>query len=125
MKFKFFLLLFLLLLNTSMNAEDLEKVRAKQFVTQLSAYMEKYSENLALITKYSEKKDRTPGEDRLYFWTLCNTVTNLERSEKLIKDNPEFSQYLNGNVITSLEENLDFHKHVTSLLVGTENECKS
>lgn len=125
MKIKALLLIPLLSFSTFIYAENLEEIRAKQFTTQLSAYMEKHSENLALITKYAEKKDRTPGEDRLYFWTLCNTVTNLERGEKLIKDNPEFSQYLNGNVITSLEENLDFHKHVTSLLVGTENECKS
>ncbi|MFW6699331.1 hypothetical protein ACODTP_17645 [Acinetobacter pittii] len=125
MKIKALLLIPLLSFSTFIYAEDLEEIRAKQFTTQLSAYMEKHSENLALITKYAEKKDRTPGEDRLYFWTLCNTVTNLERGEKLIKDNPEFSQYLNGNVIASLEENLDFHKHVTSLLVGTENECKS
>ncbi|MFX8122039.1 hypothetical protein ABTK95_19140 [Acinetobacter baumannii] len=125
MKIKVFLLIPLLSFSTFIYAEDLEKIRAKQFTTQLSAYMEKHSENLALITKYAEKKDRTQGEDRLYFWTLCNTVTNLERGEKLIKDNPEFAQYLNGNVITSLEENLDFHKYLTSLLVGTENECKS
>lgn len=113
-----------ILFTLSVNAKDLDEIKAKQFYEYLDAYGRKHSENLELLTKYS-KIGRTEAEDYLYFWTVCNTVTNLERAEKLILDNPEYAQYLNGDVLPSIQDNLDFHKYAASILNGTDAECRS
>lgn len=117
------ILIFSTMIPSIVNAEDLYEIRAKQFSEQLDAYNDKHSENLEIIVKYSDK-ERTEAEDSLYFWTVCNAVTNLERAEKLILDNPEYAQYLNGDVLPSIQENLDFHRYVASFLKGTDAECR-
>lgn len=105
------------------NAESLYEIRAKQFFEQLEAYNKNHSDNLKIIEQYSEG-NRTQGKEALYFLTICNTVKNLKRAETLILDNPEYAQYLNGNILPSIQENLDFHQYAASLLDGTDAECK-
>uniref|UniRef100_UPI003F493C47 hypothetical protein n=1 Tax=Acinetobacter tandoii TaxID=202954 RepID=UPI003F493C47 len=110
---------------TFSHAEDLETIRAKQFGEQLEAYGKKHEENLQVLLDYAEKENRTQAEDRLFYWTVCNTVTNLERAEKLISDNPDLAQYLDGSMLPSIQENLDFHRYAAKGLDGTDAECKN
>lgn len=124
MKLKLFSLLLLVLATQNINAESLELIKAKQFMAQLDAYQEKHSENLEIFTNYKGRENSTEAETKFYLWTVCNTVINLERAYKLIKNNPEYAQYLDGTLLPSIEENLDFHRLAAKQLDGTDAECK-
>ena len=111
------------LIPTLVKAEDLYIIKAKQFLDQLRAYNQKHDANLEIMTQYANK-EKTEVETRFLNWTICNTVTNLERAEALILDTPEYAQYLDGAMLPSIQENLDFHRYAASILDGTPDECQ-
>lgn len=111
-------------LSTIAHAESLEAIKAKNFSDQLQAYNLKNTENQELLVKYSKKENASESETEMYFMTICNSVYNLERAEKLIIDNPQYAVYLDGNVLPSIQDNLDFARRLERVLMGTQNQCR-
>lgn len=108
---------------TIVTADDSYSRKVNQFAQQLITYGKIHKSNIEVLTKDEDKK-RTEAEEHLYFWTICQTVTNLKRAKQLILDNPEYAQHLEGNVLPNIQEELDFHVHLASMLDGTKNECR-
>ena len=104
-------------------SENMEDVKAKIFFDRLAAYQEQHEENQKILL--NNAKYQTEAEKRLWFWTICSGMKNLQRAQNLIEENPQFAQYLDGTYIPSLESNLDFQEILIKSIEGTEYECSS
>lgn len=104
-------------------ADDLENIKAVNFMKKLDAYSAMNSSNQDIFLEYAKLKNPTESQTSMYFLTICNYKRNLERAEKLIDDNPEYAQYIDGAILPSIQDQLDYARHLAKVLDNSRFEC--